>query len=272
VTGETGATGKEGPEGKAGSNGLNGNNGINGTNGATGPAGAIGPTGEKGSEGAKGETGAPGPPGATGATGATGAGATGPAGANGTNGATGPPGPIEKNGVACKSGIQSTECTLASGYQESGTWSVHVSAPTGAPQVEAIAPISFPVRLKKASLVTKATYRSQIESEAPKPPCVGTQNEPFAEVGNLCVYTGAHLGGLEEQQTNVGFFGFIDPEGLPFTTSKKVGVLGEGVQFRSLENTPAFKEERPEAGEAPYGTITHSAYMALFGSWAVAEK
>jgi hypothetical protein len=164
-------------------------------------------------------------------------------------------------------------CTLASKYMETGTWSVNESAPTGAPQVQVIVPISFQVRLKKGSEVKKATYKNQLQSEqTTTPPCLGTVNEPSAEPGNLCVYSGAPLGGLEAQQANMAFFQFVEPSGVPFTTSAKVGVLGEGVEFRSTENEPAFKEEAPAAGESGYGVITHSAYMSTLGSWAVQEK
>jgi hypothetical protein len=156
---------------------------------------------------------------------------------------------------------------LASNFQETGTWSVHINAPTGAWQQQYTSPISFPVRLKKGAVV-KATYRNATEAEAPKAPCNGTINEPIAEVGNLCVYRGAPLGGLETADKNAAFFGFVEPNGTPFTTSKKVGFLGELVLFRSVNNSPSFKEE---VGEEP-GVITEGSYMEGGGSWAVAEK
>jgi hypothetical protein len=80
------------------------------------------------------------------------------------------------------------------------------------------------------------------------------------------------LGGLEIQDRNAAFFEFTAANGEPFTTSKKVGVLGEKVVFRSVNNAPSFKEELPVGGEASYGTITEAAYMEGGGSWAVTEN
>jgi hypothetical protein len=210
------------------------------------------------------------PRGATGATGPT-----GPAGANGTNGekgATGPTGPVESalgiNQAACKAGTPVAECTLASGYQETGVWSVHISAPTGAPQQQYVSPISFPVRLKKGDLV-KAVYRTSAQVEAPSAPCLGSSLEPRAEAGNLCVYRGIGLhGGLETEDRNATFFGFVNTNGENETVIGKVEPLGVGVVFRSVNNSPVFTEE---PAEEP-AVITERAYMEGIGAWAVTEK
>jgi hypothetical protein len=146
---------------------------------------------------------------------------------------------------------------------------VHINAPTGAYQQQYESPLSFPVRLKKGSLVTRATYRTAFAAEQPFPPCLGTVREPVAETGNLCVYRGQSLGSIEGMDKNAAFFGFTDLAGELFTTSKKVGNLGELVLFRSVNNSPFFKEE---FGEAEPGVITEAAYMEGGGSWAVTER
>jgi hypothetical protein len=222
-----------------------------------------------GKEGARGATGATGPTGPAGANGTNGAN-----GANGANGTNGSGGGTEKNAAACEKGTPTEGCTLASGYQETGMWTVHIAAPTGAPQQQYESPISFPVRLKKGNLV-KASYLTSRQSEIPGsvPGCLGLPIEPKAEKGHLCVYRGyADKGALESQDQNAAFFGFTDAIGELFAVSAKVGVLGEKVIFRSVNNTPSFKEETPLPGEALFGTITESAYMEGGGSWAVTEN
>jgi hypothetical protein len=161
---------------------------------------------------------------------------------------------------------------LPSGYQESGTWSANVSAVTGAPQVQVTAAITFPVRLKKGAVV-KAVYRNVKEDEAPMVPCAGSPTEPFVSAGTLCVYRGfAFKGGLETQDRNMAFFTLVEPNGENSATEGRAGNLGEGVVFRSVNNTPEFKELSPVESEAAYGTITEAAYLSAFGSWAVTEK
>jgi hypothetical protein len=158
---------------------------------------------------------------------------------------------------------------LKTGYQETGLWSVHVNAPTGAPQQQVMAPIVFSVRLKKGALV-KAVYKTATMTETPTtPPCLGTALEPRPQVGFLCVYRGfANHGALETQDQGASFFGFTDANGENFGVSGKVGDLGELAVFRSTENTPSFKEE---PSEEP-GELAHRAYMEAGGSWAVQEK
>jgi hypothetical protein len=207
--------------------------------------------------------------GATGATGPTGpAGANGTNGTNGANGTNGTGGGTEKNAVACQGGKPVEGCTLASGYQETGTWSVHIAAPTGAPQQQYESPISFPVRLKKGALI-KATY-VPASQEFPKPPCNGSPLEPTAEPGNLCVYRGfANKGGLERQDQNAAFFAILNSNGENSAVEGKISPLGVLVAFRSVNNSSEFKEEIPLAGEAKFSTITEAAYMEGGGSWAV---
>jgi hypothetical protein len=229
-----------------------------------------------GSTGPTGETGATGAAGSAGATGATGA--TGPAGANGTNGEKGATGPTgasggattEKNTPACLGGkpIETGgvgACVLAKGWQENGAWQVSVSAPTGAPQVNAMAAISFPIRLKKAATV-KAKYLTAAEVEKPVVPCAGSDLEPIASEGNLCVYRGfANKGALEGQDQNAKFFEFTDTHGESSNLANKVSPDGSIVVFRSQENTGPFAEE---ATEEP-AQIIHQVYFNAAGVWAV---
>jgi hypothetical protein len=147
---------------------------------------------------------------------------------------------------------------------------VEVNAPTGAFQQQAVAPISFPVRLKKGDLV-KGTYltAAQVEKPGSVPACGGSALEPTATAGNLCVYRGQGLkGGLETQDKGAAFFELTDTVGENVATSGKVGPLGALAVFRSTANSPSFKEE---IAEEP-GIITEGAYLSAGGSWAVQEK
>jgi hypothetical protein len=157
---------------------------------------------------------------------------------------------------------------LANGFQETGTWAVSASAPTGAPQVQAQGAISFPVQLKKGTTV-KPVYRTTVQSENPVAPCLGMPIEPRAAAGNLCVYRSeGDKGGLETQDQNTTFHAILNENGVDTAIENKVGELGAAVVFRSTENSPSFKEE---PGEEP-GIITHAAYSQAMGTWAVTEK
>jgi len=150
---------------------------------------------------------------------------------------------------------------LASGQQETGTWATNIAEPTAGPQVQAEAAISFPVRLKTATVV-KPVYRNAKESNTPLKPCLGNVNQPVAEPGFLCIYRGEPNGGLETMDKNAAFFGITDPKGNFILPTEKVGALGALVVFR----TGQFSEE--EAGT----TLTEPAYLSAAGSWAVTEK
>jgi hypothetical protein len=153
-------------------------------------------------------------------------------------------------------------CTLPSKGQETGVWSV--PAVTGIPgdmQVQEMGVASFPLRLKETATIT-AKYRNEKESEAPEPPCVGSQNEPFAEPGFLCVYRGGNFGSLESQDKNAKFFNFEKPNG-QLLIPGEVGVLGVLIAFRSNQFT--------EEGTTP-AKLTAETYLDAGGSWAVTEK
>jgi hypothetical protein len=123
--------------------------------------------------------------------------------------------------------------------------------------------ISYPVRLKKGAVVA-FTYRPQEVAENPVPPCLGTVNEPTAEAGHMCVYRGALSFGAEEKQDkNAAFFTALDPKGENVTLTKKVGLLGELLVFRSSDFT--------EEGTTP-AILKEATILSAGGSWAVQEK
>lgn len=177
--GPAGVVGPQGPQGPAGPAGA-------GKEGAAGKDGANGTKGENGAPGAKGETGATGPKGLPGPAGPSGP--SGPPGANGTTGPAGTSGPTGPEGVCAKA-----NCTLPSGATETGTWSISAIEPVHA--LESYTPISFPVRLEKAS--SEAAFLSALETEELDKHekatglggCAGTSVFPTAPKGKLCVYT-----------------------------------------------------------------------------------
>jgi hypothetical protein len=154
-------------------------------------------------------------------------------------------------------------CTLPSKGQETGSWTATISGPTGAPQIQYMAAISYPIRLVETSTIT-ATYRPESLSEKPEPPCLGSVNEPIAEPGNLCVYRGGNFGSEEKQDKNASFNKFEFPNG-KFAGPLETGNIGTLVVFRAPN--AGFKEE----GTAPE-TLKTPAYLSAGGSWALTEK
>ncbi|MGN6217439.1 MAG: hypothetical protein ACTHN7_10875 [Solirubrobacterales bacterium] len=140
--------------------------------GPTGPAGAKGATGPAGPAG---PAGGPGAKGATGPKGATGAkGNNGTPGAPGVTGATGPTGPTGETGFTS---------TLPSGKTETGRWAWGKTTKT---QVQVWTSISFNI-----PLATAPTLHFIPAGGTPPAACPGTEQNPAAEPGNLCVYEGA---------------------------------------------------------------------------------
>jgi hypothetical protein len=166
--GETGPAGPQGLRGEAGPAGKDGANGANGKDGAAGPAG---PAGATGAAGAKGATGPAGPPGVTGTT--------GPAGQSGF-----------------------TEI-LPSGKTETGEWSL-VKPVKSAGEVVATS-ISFNIPLSskpEAHYIQQNGLEAFFNSEPghekieerEQPACPGTQAEPEATAGSLCIYASIEEG------------------------------------------------------------------------------
>jgi hypothetical protein len=279
--GEKGETGATGPSG--GPSGPTGASGATGSAGATGPAGMTGPAGTTGPSGATGEKGEPGPAGGpTGPTGPTGpegkggggggtTGATGPTGPEGKPGPTGPTGP-EGSGGGGKSrenvtenevvaGVTLIEGCLKSHAMETGAWSANISAPSGAPQVQAMGVVSYPIELcpGEAIVESKLHYLNEPESETvgAQEGCLGSTEEPIAEPENLCVFTGGFKGSVEKLWKNVKFNGILTDSG----TQKAAGASGQEIQFR----TKTY-------GELKVEKLTEEAFMSAGGSWAVTAK
>ena len=149
----------------------------------------------------KGKSGPAGPAGPTGAAGpAGGAGPQGPAGATGAKGETGAvgaAGALGKEGKAGKEGSPwAAGGTLPKGSSESGVWGVNQVAEE--PSTVNI-PISFTIPLAKS---LDAAHIHLIESGEPTPSgCAGSQEEPKAEPGNLCIWGGVAGSSLTEFTT-----------------------------------------------------------------------
>jgi hypothetical protein len=175
-----------------------------GETGPTGPTRAKGPTGATGATGAAGKEGSKGATGATGATGKEGKGAS--KGATGATGATGKEGKEGKEGKASsgpspetcaesepKASEKQTACLLKEGGTETGTWGATINVSDGGPQEQAYGVISLPIPYPEEPASETVTVRDESESLSPKDPCVGEVNDPTAEKGNLCIYTGSGL-------------------------------------------------------------------------------
>jgi hypothetical protein len=147
-------------KGKAGSAGAKGASGAQGPAGPQGSAGAQGPGG---TPGAKGETGSPGAEGKAGAPGAKG-----------------------ENGLPGETGFTST---LPSGKTETGTWTVNAFNSTGEKTI--YVPISFTIPLAAPGGEGAAAYLTAAEtsSKSGKGGCAGSDTEPTAPKGKLCIYT-----------------------------------------------------------------------------------
>jgi hypothetical protein len=143
-----------------------------GKNGATGPAGPQGPAGNAGAPGAKGDTGAAGP-----------AGPAGPTGAAGKAGATGPAGPTGEAG-ACSE--EEPECVLPSGATETGVWSLQTPEQEGQ-----LVNFSFNIPMPTAAYTVNFINSAGEAKFGSAGNCPGTDEEPEAKPGNLCIYTDA---------------------------------------------------------------------------------
>jgi hypothetical protein len=158
----------------------------------------------------------------------------------------------------------SAEGPLSSKKSESGGWSVTISVPKGGPQTQAAGVVSFPIPLKKGEKV-KITYRNAQQALEPKPPCLGSVNDPAAEPGNLCVYRGgAGFGSGENEDKNAkfvqveNFFG----ETINETGEANSGDLGVLLIFRTNEF----------ASEGAPLTLAKEASLTAAGSWALTAK
>lgn len=182
--GPKGATGPAGPAGPAGTNGTNGKDGAPGTNGKDGTNGADGKSVIAATEN----------PGANCTEGGSsfeveGSGTKHYA-CNGEEGAPGAPGAIHPGE------------TLPSEATETGSWTFSAPATpqcsgTGCSEITLsqsaflLAPISFPIPLAGALDGAHVHY---VEAGGSAPECPGTNAQPKAQKGNLCVYQTFALG------------------------------------------------------------------------------
>jgi hypothetical protein len=143
-----------------------------------------------------------------------------------------------------------------------GTWSASTSLPTGAPQEQVNGAISFPLPLNEKLNVEHTKYLNEIQTGTPGSVigCNGSVNEPEAEAGFLCVYTGmtATTGCLEKEWKNAKFVAITDPAGNQAAGTTNL-FFGAEVVFRTIEFT-----EIPTTLKAP-------ASLCTGGSWAVTE-
>jgi hypothetical protein len=159
-------------------------------------------------------------------------------------------------------------CTLNAKVTEQGTWSAHISVPTGGPQAEADGVVSFNPKYPKEPSTLKVKYKNEAESQVPAAPCIGSTNEPVAVKGNLCVYRGLQKG-REAEDTNITEPGAEIEK--TFATPN-----GEG-----LNNNEACNNETPHCSlgvlvifrtaqfEEPRVKVTAESYLDARGSWAV---
>jgi hypothetical protein len=136
-----------------------------------------------------------GKPGVAGATGPAGAaGGKGDAGSNGNTGPEGKQGPEGKRGPEGEEGLEGSPWivgSLPSGKTEMGTWSFGEAAAAGVQY----APVSFSVPLGVGSTVAvhyvNAAGNEEEEGEVKREPathCLGTNVDPSAPSGTLCLY------------------------------------------------------------------------------------
>jgi hypothetical protein len=226
TTGEKGATGENGKTGPTGQTGSVGAKGANGTNGSTGP------TGPTGGEGAKGETGKNGATGAKGTTGETGAKGAGETGNTGPEGPTGPAQETEK---------------LAKGQTERGYWSMETASATQTTPFATTSTISYTLpdvsitntaigcasSPKTAGCPVKQMSKLETEQMAAgalaMPGCKNNTEkdpnlleEPVAESGNVCAYTGV------EELSNTVRTGILNVQG-----SEGASPTGAFIQFEN---------------------------------------
>lgn len=156
---------------------------LRGKSGPRGATGTAGPTGQNGAPGAAGQKGAPGTPGLKGEPGEP-----GQKGEKGAEGLEGPPGsPWTAGGV------------LPTGATETGSF---VAGPNTGTSL--FTGVSFPIQLSEA--LDAAHVATVMENETVAH-CPGTEAEPTAEAGYLCVYLGATAGAAKSVKVEKLTFG-----------------------------------------------------------------
>lgn len=192
-------------KGKAGANGAQG---PAGAQGAQGPAGAKGDNGAAGANGTNGEPGKEGAPGASGKNGKTViAGEEGKGGSNCAEG--GSSFEVEGSGTkhyVCNGSPWTAGGTLPPKATETGVWSTLGQSVQGG---RLYPEISFPIPLGNESELGGArdihVHFIEFEEEAPVGCRGGSNVEPTAEPGNLCIYS------AELNEAKVAFYNPGEP-------------------------------------------------------------
>jgi hypothetical protein len=145
--------------------------------------------------------------------------------------------------------------------QETGLWSVWITASAGGPQGEADGVVSYQIPLCVGTQTgVESVHLTETESETPgtvvAKGCEGAQNEAGAQAGHVCLFTANGPGATEPVWKNAHFVAMREPDGITSPTSGTQGV-------RAVFQTTGFKEEGK--GTVPAG----GAYLAAGGPWAV---
>lgn len=163
--------------------GKNGRNGKNGAPGAAGPAGPAGPKGDAGTAGANGTNGTNGTNGKSVVIG------TATSGACPNGGST-----VEVEGSGTKKSVCNGESgfteTLPSGETETGHWAWGSSPAGRNVSPYQLAPISFVIPYPDP----EGPEIAYVEANQTAEHCPGTEQEPEADAGYLCVYENSNSG------------------------------------------------------------------------------
>jgi hypothetical protein len=111
--------------------------------------------------------------------------------------------------------------------------------------------------------LVESAYLTEKESEIPSSfepvGCLGSQNEPGAIPGHVCLFTAGDPGATEPQWKHVKFVRMEEPDAVGSTTSGRLGV-------RAVFQTTGFNTAA--TGTIPAG----GAYLAAGGAWAVTAR
>ena len=243
-------------KGKAGASGAQGPAGVQG---AQGPAGAAGAKGDNGAAGANGTNGEPGKEGASGTSGKNGKTVVAAAEGKGVNCPEGGSSfEVEGSGAkhyACNGSPWTPNNTLPPKATERGVWSTRGLSPVE----ERVYPeISFPIPLGGAEGKGEGVDREihvhfiQFEEKAPVGCTGGSNVDPIAEPGNLCIYATETLEAKIIQATGP------EPDEPQLTQMQNAGGVGEGRLVGTTGALLVVHEEGPGA--------------EALGDWAVTEK
>jgi hypothetical protein len=159
----------------------------------------------------KGKVGLAGPAGPVGSAGAAGvgtAGPAGPAGPGGANGETGAEGKEGKEGKPGKDGKTGFTKTLPSGATETGVWEISRFGEVSlvSPLLATI-PFTIPLAAELDASHVHFVGREEWKKEngqTPPSACAGTEPEPRATEGSLCVYEADHSGLSTTEELGIG--------------------------------------------------------------------